>query len=71
MILYITNNVSILFLEAKNVGSLQRYINKHCTESNVSHSNGDYNFQIICHIINYITLLGVEFTNAHIDTSFA
>ena len=30
-----------------------------------SHSNGDYNFQIICHIINY-TLLVVQFNNAHL-----
>ena len=34
-------------------------------------SNGDYNFQIICHIIKSITLLCREFNNAHLDTSFA
>ena len=36
-----------------------------------SPSNGDYNFQIICHIINSIMLLFGEFNNAHLDTSFA
>ena len=33
--------------------------------------HGDCNFQIICHIINSTMLLGVEFNNAHLDTSFA
>ena len=33
--------------------------------------NGDYNFQIICHIINSIMLLCGEFNNVHLDTSFA
>ena len=36
-----------------------------------SPSNGGYNFPIICHIINFITLFGFEFNdNAHFDTSF-
>ena len=34
-------------------------------------SNGDYNFQITCHIINSIMLLCGEFNNAYLDTSFA
>ena len=36
-----------------------------------SPSNRDCNFQVICYIINSIMLLGVEFNNAHLDTSFA
>ena len=32
---------------------------------------GDCNFQIVCHIINSISLLGEESNNAHLDTSFA
>ena len=35
------------------------------------HPNRDYNFQIICYIINSITLLCGEFNNAHLDTLFA
>ena len=46
---------------------LQNNVN---TPQKLTPPNGDYNFQIICHIRNYITLLGVEFNNAHLDTSF-
>ena len=44
---------------------------KHCKKSKFPPSNGDYNFQIICHIINSIMLLCGEFNNVHLDTSFA
>ena len=45
---------------------------KHLTKSMFPHpSNRDCNFQIICHITNSITLLGVEFNNAHSDNPFA
>ena len=44
---------------------------KHCKKSKFPPSNGDYNFQIIYHLINSITLLCGEFNNAHLDTSFA
>ena len=47
------------------------HINKHSKKSKFPPSNGDYNFQIICHIINFIILLCGEFNNAHLDTSFA
>ena len=43
---------------------------KHFTKNNVP-PNGDYNFQIISRIINSITLMGEEFNNVHLDTSFA
>ena len=42
---------------------------KHFTKNNVPHR--DCNFQIICCIITSITLLGVKFNNAHLDTVFA
>ena len=45
--------------------------NKHCKKSKFPPSNRDHNFQIICHIMNFITLLCGEFNNAHSDTSFA
>ena len=34
-------------------------------------SNGEYNFQIICHVINSIPLLDEAFNKAHLDTSLA
>ena len=52
-----------------NTGNDER---KHVTKLNFPPpSNGDYNFQIICHIINSITPLGEAFNIAHLDTSFA
>ena len=47
------------------------YCTKHCKKSKFPPSKGDYNFQIICRIINFIMLLCREFNNAHLDTSFA
>ena len=44
---------------------------KHSKKSKFPPSNRDYNFQTICHIINFITLLRGEFNNAQLDTSFA
>ena len=47
------------------------YINTPKKVSSPPPSNRDYNFQIICYIVNFITLLCGEFNNAHLDTSFA
>ena len=47
------------------------YQYKHCKKSKFPPSNGDYNFQIICRIINSLMLLCGEFNNAHLGTSFA
>ena len=50
--------------------SLPTADSKHFTKSKFPH-NEDYNLQIICNIINSLILLGEEFNNAHLDTSFA
>ena len=34
----------------------------------ISPANGDCNFQIICYILCFIALLGLEFNNVHLDT---
>ena len=64
-------NFSIATLVSEDEGSClskQMYIN-YAQKVSPPPSNKGFNFLIICHIINIITLLGVEFNNAHFDTS--
>ena len=42
---------------------------EHYTKSDAP-SNGDYNFQIISHIINFTILVGIEFNYIHFETLF-
>ena len=59
------------FSNENGFGKIPYDPHKHCKKSKFPPYNGDYNFQIICRIINSIMLLCGEFNNAHLDTSSA